>query len=77
MRIEELTGRRVEHFCYPYGGSAEISAAAPSMRATASARRPRSCAGAAAPADLALLPRVPLYEGDSKPIVALKVATAR
>jgi peptidoglycan/xylan/chitin deacetylase (PgdA/CDA1 family) len=27
-RIEEVTGRRVEHFCYPFGGMPEISDAA-------------------------------------------------
>ena len=28
-RIEEMTGRRVEHFCYPFGGMPEIGDAAP------------------------------------------------
>ena len=77
-RIEEITGRRVEHFCYPFGGVAEIGDAAPRIarqrfRSATTLLRGRCSAGA----DVALLPRVPLYDGDSREIVALKVATAR
>ena len=77
-RIEEVTGRRVEHFCYPFGGAAEIGDAAPRIarrrfRSAVTLLRGR-CNG---DSDLAMLPRVPLYEGDSKPIVALKVAASR
>ena len=77
-RIEEMTGRRVEHFCYPFGGVAEIGEAAPRIarrrfRSATTLLRGRCRAGA----DVALLPRVPLYESDSNPIVCLKVATSR
>ena len=77
-RIEEVTGRRVEHFCYPFGGVPEIGDAAPRIarrrfRSATTLLRGRCGAGA----DVAYLPRVPLYEGDSEPVVALKVATAR
>lgn len=77
-RIEEFTGRRVEHFCYPFGGMPEIGDAAPRVarrrfKSATTLVRGRCRAGA----DLALLPRVPLYEGDSAAIVALKLATAR
>ncbi len=77
-RIEAFTGRRVEHFCYPYGGRDEISAAACEQarrrfRSSVTLLRGRCAAGA----DRAFLPRVPLYEGDSRSIAALKVATAR
>ena len=77
-RIEEFTGRRVEHFCYPYGGRDEISAAA----AEQARRRFRSATTllrgrCGADSDLAMLPRVPLYDPDSRPMVALKVATSR
>ncbi len=77
-RIEEFTGRRVEHFCYPFGGLPEIGDAAPRIarrrfRSATTLLRGRCGAGA----DLAMLPRVPLYDGDSAAIVALKVATAR
>ncbi|MEX2205345.1 MAG: polysaccharide deacetylase family protein [Myxococcota bacterium] len=77
-RIEEFTGRRVEHFCYPFGGMPEIGDAAPRIarrrfKSATTLLRGRCGAGA----DLALLPRVPLYDGDSTAIVSLKVATAR
>jgi peptidoglycan/xylan/chitin deacetylase (PgdA/CDA1 family) len=77
-RIEETSGRRVLHFCYPYGGLAEIGDAAPRI----ARRRFRSAVTllrgrCSADSDLALLPRVPLYESDSTRMVALKVAAAR
>jgi peptidoglycan/xylan/chitin deacetylase (PgdA/CDA1 family) len=77
-RIEEVTGRSVEHFCYPFGGLEEIGEAAQRQarrrfRSATTMRRGR-CNG---DSDLAMLPRVPLYEGDSRQMIALKVAAAR
>jgi len=77
-RIEEMTGRRVEHFCYPFGGLAEIGEAAQQVArrrfrsATTMLRGRCNC-----DSDLMMLPRVPLYEGNSQQMVALKVAAAR
>jgi len=77
-RIEEMTGRRVEHFCYPFGGLEEIGEAARRQ----ARRRFRSATTMLRgrckhDADPMMLPRVPLYAGDSGPLVALKVAAAR
>ena len=77
-RIEEMTGRRVEHFCYPFGGLDEIGESAPiqarrRFRSATTMLRGR-CNSASDPL---MLPRSPLYEGDSGPLVALKVAAAR
>lgn len=77
-RIEEMTGRRVEHFCYPFGGLEEIGLAAQRQarrrfRSATTMQRGRCNRES----DLVMLPRVPLYEGDSRQMVALKVAAAR
>jgi peptidoglycan/xylan/chitin deacetylase (PgdA/CDA1 family) len=77
-RVEELTGRRVNHFCYPYGSPNEVGTVAPSLvrklfHSGTTTSRGRCSAGV----DLALLPRVPLDEGDSEEVAALKVGTAR
>jgi peptidoglycan/xylan/chitin deacetylase (PgdA/CDA1 family) len=77
-RIEEITGRPVNHFCYPYGSPNEIGPAAPKkvrelFRSGTTTSRGRCSAGV----DLALLPRVPLDELDSEEVVELKVSTAR
>lgn len=77
-RIEEATGRRVDHFCYPYGGLAEIGDLAPVVarrlfRSGVTMSRGRCRAGL----DTALLPRVPLYDSDTVEMVKLKLALAR
>ncbi len=77
-RIRELTGQSVDHFCYPYGSPGEVGTVAPNVvrklfRSATTTSRGRCYQGV----DLALLPRVPLDEGDSVEVVALKVGSAR
>lgn len=77
-RIQEMTGREVHHFCYPYGKANEVGTVAPNtvrrlFRSATTTHRGRCASGV----DLALLPRVPIDESDSEEVVALKVATAR
>jgi peptidoglycan/xylan/chitin deacetylase (PgdA/CDA1 family) len=76
-RIEEMTDRPVHHFCYPYGGVAEIGSAARDVaralfRSAVTLVRGRCRPGL----DPAFLPRVALYERDSEAVVATKVAMA-
>jgi len=77
-RVEQMTGRNAEHFCYPYGGLDEIGSLAPRIarslfRSATTMLRGRCHKDT----DSALLPRVPLYERDSEQRVALKVSLAR
>jgi len=77
-RIESMTGRRVRHFCYPYGGHQEIGTTAPQtvrrfFRSATTTNRGR-CSNRA---DLALLPRVLIDGEDSTEIAAFKVTSAR
>jgi peptidoglycan/xylan/chitin deacetylase (PgdA/CDA1 family) len=77
-RIEELTGRSVDHFCYPYGSPNEVGVSAPNVvrklfRSATTTTRGRCHQGV----DLALLPRVPIDDRDSEEVMALKVGTAR
>ncbi len=77
-RIEEMTGRRVEHFCFPFGEAPQIGTRAPDLarelfRSSVTMVRGRWTADAHA----GFLPRVPLYEKDSEDVVALKVGLAR
>ncbi len=77
-RIEEMTGRPVEHFCYPYGGERDIGTEAPELVRKLFRTGTTMARGRCSPAnDLALLPRVPLYEGDAEEVVAMKIGTAR
>jgi len=76
-RIEEATGRKVQHFCYPYGDPGEIGTLAPQIaralfRSATTMLRGRCHKNT----DLMMLPRIPLYERDSEQIVALKVGLA-
>jgi len=77
MRIEEVTGRKVQHFCYPYGDPCDIGELAPRLarslfRSATTMLRGRCRRNS----DLALLPRIPLYERDSEQMVAFKVCLA-
>jgi peptidoglycan/xylan/chitin deacetylase (PgdA/CDA1 family) len=77
-RVEQVTGRQVQHFCYPYGGLSEIGPLAPRIahalfRSATTMLRGRCHKDA----DPAMLPRIPLYEQDSEERVALKVSLAR
>ncbi len=77
-RIEEVTNRAVRHFCYPFGGAAEIGLHAPEIarefyKSATTMMRGR-CQNKV---DLMMLPRIPLYEQDSEQSVALKVSLAR
>jgi peptidoglycan/xylan/chitin deacetylase (PgdA/CDA1 family) len=77
-RIEEITGRKVQHFCYPYGGLGEIGPLAPRIarslfRSATTMLRGRCHKDS----DPAMLPRIPLYELDSEQRLALKVGVAR
>jgi peptidoglycan/xylan/chitin deacetylase (PgdA/CDA1 family) len=76
-RIEEVTGRPVRHFCYPYGYAAQIGPTAASIarrvfRSSVTMERGRCTRGV----DLALLPRIPLYERDTANMVNAKIALA-
>lgn len=77
-QIEELTNKRVRHFCYPFGGAPEIGERAPEVARTmfesATTMLRGRCHGKI---DLMRLPRIPLYEGDTEEAVALKVGFAR
>jgi peptidoglycan/xylan/chitin deacetylase (PgdA/CDA1 family) len=77
-RIEEVTARKVEHFCYPYGGVAEIGAIAPSVARSLFSSATTMVRGRChKDADPAMLPRIPLYETDSEQRVMLKISVAR
>jgi len=77
-RIEEMTGRKVAHFCYPYGGPGEIGAVAPRMAQRLFSSAVTLVRGRCGRnPNLAFLPRIALYEQDSEPVVALKVGLAR
>ena len=77
-RVEEHTGRQVRHYCYPFGGSADIGKVAPLVAAghydSAVTMIRGRCHGAVNPF---MLPRIPLYEEDSEEVVALKMGLAR
>lgn len=76
--IEGITGRKVEHFCYPYGGERDIGPEAPQLVRKLFLSGSTMARGRCSPGnDLAMLPRMPLYEGDREEIVALKIGTAR
>jgi peptidoglycan/xylan/chitin deacetylase (PgdA/CDA1 family) len=77
-RIEEVTGRPVRHFCYPYGGRGEVGASAPAIvgklfRSGTTTNRGRCYRRS----DLTLLPRVLIDGQDSPAVGAFKVAAAR
>lgn len=77
-RIQEVTGRPVRHFCYPYGRPNEVGRVAPTharsrFRSATTTDRGRCASGV----DLALLPRVALDIADSEKVVAFKVGSAR
>lgn len=77
-RIEELTNRSVRHFCYPFGGAAEIGEVAPEVARTIFESATTMLRGrCGAKVDLMRLPRVPLYESDTDEAVRLKVGFAR
>lgn len=77
-RIQEVTGRPVRHFCYPYGGPDDIGPLAPRVAAelfaSAVTMSRGRCGAGASPH---LLPRIPIYEQDSEEMIALKIALAR
>jgi peptidoglycan/xylan/chitin deacetylase (PgdA/CDA1 family) len=73
-RIEKIVQRPVEHFCYPFGTLAEIGPAAPRIvgkhyRTAVTMHRGRITRDT----DHAWVPRVDLYEGDSRLRVELKL----
>jgi peptidoglycan/xylan/chitin deacetylase (PgdA/CDA1 family) len=77
-RIEEETGRNVEHFCYPYGGRDDIGPLTPSIarsffRSATTMLRGRCHKEV----DPVMLPRIPLYETDSVDALALKISCTR
>ena len=77
-RIEEWTGRKVNHFCYPYGSPREVGQTAPNVvRNRFDSATTTSRGRCSSSADLALLPRVPLDGADLEEVAALKVGTAR
>ncbi len=77
-RIEEITGRRVEHFCYPYGSPDEVGEFAPSVVRRLFQSGTTTSRGRCKPgSDLALLPRVPIDGGDSREVASLKVGVIR
>jgi peptidoglycan/xylan/chitin deacetylase (PgdA/CDA1 family) len=77
-RIEGVTGRPVQHFCYPYGSWEDIGVVAPKIarrlfRSSVTMSRGRCTRRV----DTALLPRVSLYESDTVHSVQTKAALAR
>ena len=77
-KIREVTGRPVQHFCYPYGSAQDIGEVAPHIarryfRSSVTMTRGR-CTQTV---DRARLPRVPLYEADQPHWVRAKIALAR
>jgi peptidoglycan/xylan/chitin deacetylase (PgdA/CDA1 family) len=77
-RISEMTGREVNHFCYPYGGQREIGPLARRLALQHFQSATTMIRGRCGrDADPAMLPRIPLYAGDSLQTVALKVGLAR
>jgi len=77
-RVEEMTGRGVRHFCYPFGEPPQIGRRAPEVarrifRSAVTMERGRWMAGS----HPGFLPRVALYEKDSDEVVSLKLGLAR
>jgi peptidoglycan/xylan/chitin deacetylase (PgdA/CDA1 family) len=77
-RVEEATGRQVDHFCYPYGDLRAIGPQAPDIagklfRSSATVVRGRCSQGV----DRSLLPRITLFEHYTTSMVSWKVVTTR
>ena len=75
--LEELTGKPVKHFCYPYGDPASIGKLAPAAvkrHYSSATTMLRGVCGK--DSDPHYLPRVPLYNSDSHVRGLMKVALA-
>ena len=75
MELESVIGRRVHHFCYPYGqyGPSHVAMARDAGFVTATTTRRSRCHGHT---DMWQLPRVPVVRSTTLPVFWLKVATA-
>ncbi len=74
--IRARTGRPVNHFCYPYGGTDSIGAAAPAIVAETFDSAVTLSRGRLRGSALHTLPRIALYDRDRADIARLKVMTA-
>ena len=74
--IRARTDRPVNHFCYPYGGTASIGTAAPAIVAETFEAAVTMSRGRLRGSTLYALPRIPLYDRDRGDIARLKVLTA-
>lgn len=76
-RVEEATGRRVRHFCYPFGSDAEVGTLAPVLARERFASAVTTARGRCGPGDDPwLLPRIPLLEHESADEVVFKATFA-
>jgi peptidoglycan/xylan/chitin deacetylase (PgdA/CDA1 family) len=71
--ITERAGRECRHFAYPYGSERSIGALAPVMAARYYDSAATMTLGAVDSANPWLLPRIPLYEENSRAFARLKV----
>ncbi|HLI86683.1 MAG TPA: polysaccharide deacetylase family protein [Bryobacteraceae bacterium] len=73
-RIEQHTGRPCRHFCYPFGSAEAIGSHAPRAVRRFYDSAVTLSMGPVDDADPWLLPRIPLYEKNSRLFVGLKIA---
>ncbi|MFC1682633.1 polysaccharide deacetylase family protein [Candidatus Zixiibacteriota bacterium] len=76
--VEEMIGSRAEHFCYPYGDARSIGAQAPKIAGDLFRSSTTALRGRCRPeVDLAMLPRIALFEHDTAAMAGLRVGIVR
>lgn len=76
--VEEMTGRRVLHFCYPYGTEKAIGPQAPEIARSLFQSATTTVSGRCRPGtDRAMLPRISLFEHYTLAMAGLKVEATR
>lgn len=77
-RLESVTNRPADHFCYPFGGLEDIGEAATELARSMFDSAVTMIRGRCRPeSDLALLPRIPFWSGDRPDVVRLRTALTR
>jgi peptidoglycan/xylan/chitin deacetylase (PgdA/CDA1 family) len=76
-RIEEVTGRRVRHFCYPFGSDPEVGTEPPDVARDRFDSAVTTARGRCRPGDdPARLPRIPMLQHEDGDLVVAKAALA-
>lgn len=75
--LEDITGRAVTHFCYPYGSPETIGPVAPELARSIFRSATTMARGVVSERSMPwYLPRIPLYDSDSDARMLAKVALA-